>query len=99
AFFSISSSIMCQHEVFMNRSNNSQESVEKQLAITLWRLGHYGNEAGIGEASKIFGLSEGSIMKCTKRCIQVLKEISSDLITWPSQDEKRTIKLRAKSLV
>ncbi|KAF9946379.1 hypothetical protein BGZ65_009781, partial [Modicella reniformis] len=54
-FMSIVSSVLSQHQVFKNHSNNGQESIEKQLAITLWRLGHHGKDAGVGEASKIFG--------------------------------------------
>ncbi|KAG0366201.1 hypothetical protein BGZ54_005677 [Gamsiella multidivaricata] len=97
-FLSIVSSVLSQHQVFKNHSNNGQESVEKQLAITLWRLGHNGKDAGIGEASKIFGLSEGTIMKCTQRCMEALKDISLDVISWPSPGEKRTIKARIKDI-
>ncbi|KAF9343273.1 hypothetical protein BGX26_005990 [Mortierella sp. AD094] len=97
-FLSIVSSVLSQHQVFKNHSNNGQETVEKQLAITLWRLGHHGKDAGIGEASKIFGLSEGTIMKCTQRCMEALKDISLDIISWPVRGEKQTIKSRIRDL-
>ncbi|KAF9199687.1 hypothetical protein BGZ49_010172 [Haplosporangium sp. Z 27] len=98
-FLSIVSSVLSQHQVFKNHSNNGQETVEKQLAITLWRLGHHGKDAGIGEASKIFGLSEGTIMKCTQRCMEALRDISLDIISWPVRGEKQTIKSRVKDIV
>ncbi|KAF9372296.1 hypothetical protein BGX21_004836, partial [Mortierella sp. AD011] len=97
-FLSIVSSVLSQHQVFKNHSNNGQETVEKQLAITLWRLGHHGKDAGIGEASKIFGLSEGTIMKCTQRCMEALRDISLDIISWPAKGEKQTIKSRIRDL-
>ncbi|KAG0007652.1 hypothetical protein BGZ80_004400 [Entomortierella chlamydospora] len=97
-FLSIVSSVLSQHQVFKNHSNNGQETVEKQLAITLWRLGHHGKDAGIGEASKIFGLSEGTIMKCTQRCMEALRDISLDIISWPVKGEKQTIKSRIRDL-
>ncbi|KAI1321470.1 hypothetical protein EDD11_005161 [Mortierella claussenii] len=93
-FMSIASSVLEQHQVFKNHSNNGQESVEKQLAVTLWRLGHHGKNAGIGDASKVFGLSEGTIVKCTHRCLQALRDISVDVILWPAQGDKSTVKKR-----
>ncbi|KAF8925057.1 hypothetical protein BGZ58_001183 [Dissophora ornata] len=97
-FLSIVSSILSQHQIFKNHSNNGQESIEKQLAITLWRLGHHGHDSGISEASKIFGVSDGTIMKCTQRCVEALKDISSDVISWPSMGERRIIKTRISDI-
>ncbi|CAO3565321.1 unnamed protein product [Mortierella alpina] len=94
AFNNLVTSVLPQHPVFKNQSNNGQESIEKQLAITLWRMGHFGKDAGVAEASKIFGLSEGTIVKCTQRCLEAFKDIASDVISWPSQGEKQIIKGR-----
>ncbi|KAG0197552.1 hypothetical protein BGX28_008988, partial [Mortierella sp. GBA30] len=98
AFDSLVTSVLPQHPVFKNQSNNGQETIEKQLAITLWRMGHYGKDAGVGEASKIFGLSEGTIVKCTQRCLEALKDIATDVISWPSRGEKQTIKARISDI-
>ncbi|KAG0205904.1 hypothetical protein BGX33_007700 [Mortierella sp. NVP41] len=94
-FISIVSSVLKQNPLYKNQSNG-QEIIEKQMAVTLWRMGHNGKDAGIGDASKIFGLSEGSIMKCTQRCMEALNGISVDVVSWPSRGEKRTIKSRIK---
>ncbi|KAH7041628.1 hypothetical protein BKA57DRAFT_383241, partial [Linnemannia elongata] len=91
AFISIVSSVLKQNPLYKNQSNG-QEIIEKQMAVTLWRMGHHGKDAGIGDASKIFGLSEGSIMKCTQRCMEALNGIAIDVVRWPSRGEKRTIK-------
>lgn len=97
-FTSVVSSVLTQNKIFHNQSNNSQESIEKQFAITLWRMGHHGITSGIGEASKIFGVSEGSILKCTQRCMAALRDIAKDIITWPSQNGKYIIKNRIKGV-
>ncbi|KAF8939728.1 hypothetical protein BGZ47_008065 [Haplosporangium gracile] len=97
AFISIVSSVLKQNPLYKNQSNG-QEIIEKQMAVTLWRMGHHGKDAGIGDASKIFGLSEGSIMKCTQRCMEALNGIAVDVVRWPSRGEKRTIKNRIKEI-
>jgi hypothetical protein len=97
AFISIVSSVLKQNPLYKHHSNG-QESLEKQMAVTLWRMGHHGKDAGIGDASKIFGLSEGSIMKCTQRCMEALNGIAVDVVRWPSRGEKRTIKNRIREL-
>ncbi|KAF9911838.1 hypothetical protein EC991_002141 [Linnemannia zychae] len=95
-FMSIVASVLKQNPIF--KQTRGLEPIEKQLAITLWRLGHHGKDAGIGDASRIFGLSEGSIMKCTQRCMEALNGIAVDVVRWPSQGEKRAIKNRIKEL-
>ncbi|KAG0340782.1 hypothetical protein BG004_006276 [Podila humilis] len=97
-YTSIVASVLSQNKIFHNHSNNSQETIEKQFAITLWRMGHHGISSGIGEASKIFGVSEGSILKCTQRCLVALRDMSTDIITWPSLFGKTMTKSRIKSI-
>ncbi|KAF9286897.1 hypothetical protein BGZ68_002439 [Mortierella alpina] len=98
AFNNLVTSVLPQHPVFKNQSNNGQESIEKQLAITLWRMGHFGKDAGVAEAGKVFGLSEGTIVKCTQRCLEAFKDIAADVISWPSQGEKQIIKGRINDI-
>ncbi|KAF9958063.1 hypothetical protein BGZ72_000928 [Mortierella alpina] len=98
AFNNLVTSVLPQHSIFKNQSNNGQESIEKQLAITLWRMGHFGKDAGVAEASKVFGLSEGTIVKCTQRCLEAFKDIAADVISWPSQGEKQIIKGRISDI-
>ncbi|KAG0374919.1 hypothetical protein BGX24_009764 [Mortierella sp. AD032] len=96
-FVSIVSSVLKQNPLYKSQSGG-QETIEKQMAVTLWRMGHHGKDAGIGDASKIFGLSEGSIMKCTQRCMGALNGIAVDVVRWPSRGEKQAIKNRIKEL-
>ncbi|KAF9585736.1 hypothetical protein BGW38_000998 [Lunasporangiospora selenospora] len=97
-FDSIVSSVLSQQHVFHNKSNNGQVPVDKQVAVTLWRMGHQGIEAGVGNVGTLFGLSEGTVMKSTQRCLAALAEISTDVIYWPSHGEKMTIKDRIRNL-
>ena len=45
--FDIVLSLIEHHPVFQNNSNRPQVPVEVQLAVTLYRMGHYGNGASI----------------------------------------------------
>ncbi|KDR82166.1 hypothetical protein GALMADRAFT_60335 [Galerina marginata CBS 339.88] len=49
-----------EHPVFTNNSNNAQTPVEQQLAVTLFRLGRYGNGASVEDIAREAGCSEGS---------------------------------------
>ncbi|KAE9395303.1 hypothetical protein BT96DRAFT_1044769, partial [Gymnopus androsaceus JB14] len=48
------------HPVFQNNSNNPQAPVDEQLAVTLFRLGHYGSAASVLAVAHVFGCSEGA---------------------------------------
>ncbi|THU98107.1 hypothetical protein K435DRAFT_661587 [Dendrothele bispora CBS 962.96] len=54
------------HPVFFNNSNTPQTPVEQQLAVTLYRLGHYGNAASLRIIARTAGVAEGSkeVEKC-----------------------------------
>ena len=45
--------------IFMNNSPNSQFPVERQLAIALYRFGHYGNAAGLQKVANWAGVGKG----------------------------------------
>jgi hypothetical protein len=48
-----------EHPVFSNNSNVPQKPVKVQLAITLYRMGRYGNGASLEDIAQIAGSSEG----------------------------------------
>ncbi|KIN95630.1 hypothetical protein M404DRAFT_165310 [Pisolithus tinctorius Marx 270] len=52
--------IIHEHPVFYNNSNNGQTPVQKQLAVTLYHMGHYGNGASLEDIAWVAGISEGS---------------------------------------
>jgi hypothetical protein len=65
------------HPIFMNNSNNTQTPVEVQLAVTLYRMGRYGNGASIEDVGRIAGCSEGSVENYTRRCFTAIEALHS----------------------
>jgi hypothetical protein len=49
------------HPVFSNNSNNPQAPVQTQLAVTLYRMGRYGNGASVLDIAHHAGISEGAV--------------------------------------
>jgi len=66
SIFNIILTLIEDHPIFVNNSNNAQTPVESQLAVTLYRMGRYGNAASVEEVARIAGCSEGSLLHCYK---------------------------------
>jgi len=64
-----------EHPVFMNNSNNGQTPVEIQLAVTLYRMGRYGNAASVEDVARVAGCSEGSVENYTNRCFDAIEAL------------------------
>lgn len=77
-------------EVFHNKSYNRQAPVAEQLAVALYRFGHFGNAAGIEEVGLWFGFSYGFVDVCTRRVLVALgrAEMRAACIHWPGADER-----------
>ncbi|KAH6885554.1 hypothetical protein BKA70DRAFT_1123953, partial [Coprinopsis sp. MPI-PUGE-AT-0042] len=54
--------------IFISRGPNPQMPVECQLAITLYRFGHFGNAASISKVSQWAGCAKGMVVNAT-RCV------------------------------
>ncbi|KAJ7230422.1 hypothetical protein GGX14DRAFT_344159 [Mycena pura] len=80
------------HHIFMNNSNNPQLSVHIQLAIFLYRAGHYGNSAAPGEVAQWAGVSLGTVVNCTRRVTVAILSLHDDAIHLPSEEEKERAK-------
>jgi hypothetical protein len=63
------------HPIFLNHSNNRQTPVEQQLAVTLYRMGHFGNAASVEDIAQIAGCSEGSVDNYTDRCFMAIESL------------------------
>ncbi|RDX46161.1 hypothetical protein OH76DRAFT_1332707, partial [Lentinus brumalis] len=48
------------HPIFHNNSNNAQAPVEFQLAVTLFRMGRFGNAASLEDIAREAGIAEGT---------------------------------------
>ncbi|KAG1772858.1 hypothetical protein EV702DRAFT_1201320 [Suillus placidus] len=63
------------HAIFQNNSNNAQAPVQLQLAVTLYRMGRYGNGASLEDIARYAGISEGSVEKFTERCFTAIEAL------------------------
>lgn len=68
---------------FANDSNNPQSPVDQQLAVFLFRVGHYGNAASIDRIAFFFGISTGSVINFSNRVLQAILELHNVYVAWP----------------
>ena len=71
-------------QVFKSRRGVSQLPLKKQLAIALYRFGHYGNSSRVDAVADLFGVSSGLVVKTTRRIVRGLKRLAPLEITWPN---------------
>lgn len=60
---------LAPHPVFHIDSQNKQLPVDEQVALLLYRIGHYGNSAGQDKIHDIFGWGYGTVDLVTKRVL------------------------------
>ncbi|KAF7310261.1 DDE Tnp4 domain-containing protein [Mycena indigotica] len=80
--FDVLLELIKDHTIFSNNSNNPQTPIEQQLAVTLYRLGRYGNGASIEDIARIAGCSEGSVENFTNRVFTAIEALH-DLFVRP----------------
>lgn len=80
--------------VFHNNSQNEQHPVEEQLAIALYRFGHFGNGATTLKVALWAGVGYGTVERITKRVIMAVcrEEFRRAALHWPDDDEKEIAK-------
>ena len=81
-------------EIFHNNSNNAQMPVEQQLAIALYRFGHYGNAASTMKVALWAGVGFGTVPLVTKRVLKALnsERFHRSSVRWASSAAKETAK-------
>ena len=81
-------SLIQHHPVFTNNSNVPQEPVEKQLAVTLYRMGQYGNLASIEDVAQIAGCLDGSVENYTDHCFEAIESLQEIFVRRLTPEEK-----------
>lgn len=76
------------HPVFTNNSNNPQAPVDVQLAVTLYCMGRYGNGASLEDIARVAGCSEGAVELFTERCFDAIKSFH-DIFVRPLTPEEK----------
>ncbi len=81
--------------VFHNESDYAQMPVEEQVAITLYRFGHYGNGASLQEIANWAGCGKGTVDLVTRRVMTALlrPDFLEENIRYPTQEEKENAKV------
>ncbi|KAF8578055.1 hypothetical protein K439DRAFT_1648881 [Ramaria rubella] len=78
------------HAVFQNNSEKQQLPVNQQLAVVLYRLGHYGNAASMQKVGLWAGFGYGTVDKCTRRVLTAVCDegFRRVVMKWPSEIQK-----------
>lgn len=76
------------HSIFENESNNPQTPVRIQLAVTLYRMGRFGNGASVEDIARVAGISEGAVELFTCR-VQVALMSLHDIFVRPLTEEEK----------
>ncbi|KJA12825.1 hypothetical protein HYPSUDRAFT_98158, partial [Hypholoma sublateritium FD-334 SS-4] len=85
---------LSNHPVFQNDSPNGQMPIEDQLAITLYRFGHFGNAAGITKVARWSGYAKGTVLLATRRVLTAIlsKNFMETAVALPNDEEKEAAK-------
>jgi hypothetical protein len=83
------------HDIFHNNSNVPQLPVTTQLAVFLVRVGHYGNASAPEYVAQWAGISVGSVINSTYRCLVAFLALHDEAVMMPPDEEKE----RAKEFV
>ena len=80
--------------LFMNQSRHPQMPIDYQLAITLYRFGHYGNAASVQRVAKWAGVGKGTVLIVTQRVMAAVLQSSfkDQAIQMPTPSEKEDAK-------
>ncbi|GLB34545.1 putative DDE superfamily endonuclease [Lyophyllum shimeji] len=80
--------------IFSNNSQNEQMPVEDQLAITLYRFGHFGNAAGLDKVARWSGYSKGTVSLATRRVMTAVlrRDFMNQAVRPPTPEEKERAK-------
>lgn len=80
------------HDVFHNNSHVPQHPVEIQLAILLVRVGHYGNASSPEDVAQFAGVSVGTVINATYRCLIAFLALHDEAVMMPPEEEKENAK-------
>ena len=88
-----------EHPVFQNQSNNRQLPVAIQLAVFLFRAGHYGNACTPEDVAQWAGVSAGMVINCTHRVMAAVLDQHDQFIYIPDvqSEDMREARMFAES--
>lgn len=91
--FDVILQLIQNHPIFYNNSNTPQTPVDVQLAVTLFRMGRFGNAASLEDIAREAGCSEGAVELYTSRCFTAIESLH-DTFVRPLTDEEKEVEKR-----
>lgn len=82
---------------FFSRRGRRHLSLDVQLAIALYRLGHYGDACSVEAVADMFGVSVGAVVKCTRRVIGALGAVAPRFVKWANARRRAELSESAAS--
>ncbi|KZV66588.1 hypothetical protein PENSPDRAFT_737054 [Peniophora sp. CONT] len=80
------------HAVFQNKSNNEQTDPRDQFAVTLYRMGRFGNGVSVRDVARDAGISEGAVHDFTERCQTAIMSLHDQFVRPLTAEEKEVEK-------
>ncbi|KAF7322259.1 DDE Tnp4 domain-containing protein [Mycena chlorophos] len=81
------------HPIFLGgEGNTSQTPVKHQLAIALYRFGHFGNAASVESIAQWAGKSAGTVVNATRRVMIAFLSMHDEVVRWPTDAEREQAK-------
>ena len=87
--FAVIHHLIKDHPVFCNNSNVPQSPVNFQLAVTLYRLGQFGNATSLIDLAHEAGCSTGSVEEFTERCYMAIESLHQIFVCQRTSEEKK----------
>lgn len=85
-------SLITPSKEFHHKNACKQFSVDRQLAIVLYRLGSGGESTSIRKIATIFGIGDGgTIQNITNRIFRAFLELKNKYLFWPDKEEREKI--------
>ncbi|EGN93997.1 hypothetical protein SERLA73DRAFT_63177, partial [Serpula lacrymans var. lacrymans S7.3] len=86
--FDVIMTLIENHPIFHNESNNPQFAISLQLANFLVWAGHYVNAASCNDVAKWAGVWAGTVVLLTKRAVVTLISLHDMVMCKPTNEEK-----------
>jgi len=77
--------------VFFRSRGGAQVDLQLQLAINLYRPGHYGNACSVDAVADLFGVSVGAVVKSSRRVVKALVSLAPVHIRWPNAQRREQL--------
>jgi hypothetical protein len=86
--FEVLVNLIRDNPVFHNNSQNTQMPVDYQLAVTLYRMGRFGNGASLEDIARNAGVAKGTVELYTRRCFDAIESLHDYFLRPLTQEEK-----------